>query len=111
MALKTREGYVPPPALSPEEQIRLKIEHKREIHVTDDLKRWLTVGNCALPLDRIDRMSIMPGNKLELLLSDGASVTVSVPADLSVQNLVMDIVTEEISRIPFPAVFHPVKEG
>jgi hypothetical protein len=110
MALKMREGYVPPPALSPEEQIRLKIERKREIHVTDDLKRWLMVGNCALPLDRIDRMSTMPGNKLELLLSDGASVTVSVPADLLVENLVRAIATEEISLIPFPAVFHPGRE-
>ena len=111
MTLKMRKGYVPPQAESPLEQIQHKLKRNNPITVTDNLKRWLMVGDSAIAPDRIDRMTALPGNKLELLLSDGTTVIVSVPADLLVQNLVMAIATEEISRIPFPAAFHPAKEG
>src|SRR5450631_3782970 len=111
MTLKMKPGWVPPPEESPLEQVQHIMKRTNPVKVWDNLKRWLLVGNCAIAPDRIDRMTVLPGNKLELLLSDGTTVIVSVPADLSVQNLVMAIATEEISRIPFPAVFQPVKEG
>ena len=103
MALKMTAGWEPPPEESPLEQIQHIMKRTNPVKVWDDLKRWLLVGNCAIAPDRIDRMTMVPGNKLELLLSDGTTIIVSVPADLSVPNLVKAIATEEISRIPFPA--------
>ena len=54
MALKMREGYVPPPVSTPQEQIRYKLEHSSQIHITDNLKRWLMVGSYSIAPDRIE---------------------------------------------------------
>src|SRR5271155_3523461 len=109
MALKMREGYVPPPVSSPQEQIRYKLEHSSQIHITDNLKRWLMVGSYSIAPDRIERIWITPEKDIALRLSDGAIITVSVPDDLSAQNLVRAIISEEISFLPFPTEFDPAK--
>src|ERR1700722_11517807 len=111
MALKTREGFVPAPVLSPQEQIRSKLERTNPIRTTDDLKRWLMVGNYAIAPDRIERIMITSEKDIALRLSDGAILTVNVPADLSAEHLVRAIISEEISSLPFSTEFDPAKEG
>ena len=63
MQLKMREGYVPPPQLSPAEVMKEQLERLSPIYMSDKLNRWLVVGSYAIAPDRIERIAITSGNR------------------------------------------------